>query len=153
LRLGWLLDQQSKHLEAIDVWMSAFAYDPDRVEGLVYSMHSLFSKRLYTLVCDLYKAHGTRTYAFNPDKVFIDPQEYDLNVEFLYAMSALHLGRLQDAWPLTQKLLSSKTLQHDMTIYVLEQVSNFYPILSTKSQDDLLLIVDSFSNAAYRLVK
>ena len=58
--------------------------------------------------------YKNKKFSFSHDKVFIDPVVYQGNFEFLYSVSAYHIGELKEAFQITESLVNMDTLQLDM---------------------------------------
>lgn len=153
LRLGYLYADKGNLLKAVSVWMDAFRFDPDRVEGLVYAMFTLWKNGHHSLVTALYDAFQHKEFSFHPDKVFIDPIVYNDNREFLFAQSAFHVGRFDEALDMTLKLVNSDVLQNDMTFVTVQSAYSLLPLLEKRSIFDKIKMAVGLSKSMLRLVE
>ena len=88
LQLGNLYTYKRQYAIALKFWCHASHYDPDRIEGYVKAATLAYKNKEYEVVNQLY--HRCKGYKLPWNKLFLQPQLYAYEIEFLNSTSAYH---------------------------------------------------------------
>lgn len=110
LMLGFQYRGKGNFQKALEYFLKAEQFDPERTEGIIFAIEMLKDAGLHSLVMLLYEKH--KNYNKNPrDKLFLFSSFYQDVLEFNVSISAFYTGNKQVSYDCIKKIIVNKVAQ------------------------------------------
>ena len=110
MMLGFQYRGKGDFKKALEYFLKAEQFDPDRAEGVIFAVEMLKDAGLHSLVMLLYEKH--KNYNKNPqDKLFLFSDFYRDVLEFNVSISAFYAGNKQVSYDCIKKIIVNNIAQ------------------------------------------
>ena len=141
ITLGCLYDEIDDHINAQKYWLKSTKYDNERIEGIIYYIQRLRKDNNHIMINLLY--HKYKNYKKPSNKLFLNSNLYDNELEFENAISAYYVDDYITGYECCKKILIDNIIANNKLQITLENLNFYKDCINDDSNSECLKLFNA----------